>query len=138
MTSLKQFAVVVIFAALAGAGLHAQSINLRANIPFDFHVGDALFPAGEYTIHGEGSVVILHGDNGVRPRVTLTIAASDRDLPRQPQLDFNCYGSEYFLAKIWDSLSQNGRQVLPTPREKELAQRGVVPAQTQIIIARSR
>jgi hypothetical protein len=138
MKSLKQFAVVVIFAALAGAGLHAQSIDLRANIPFEFHVGDALFPAGEYTIHGEGSVVILHGDNGVRPRVTLTIAASGRDLPRQPQLDFNCYGSEYFLAKIWDSFAQNGRQVLPTAREKELAQRGVVPVQTQIIIARSR
>lgn len=138
MKSLKQFAVVVIFAALAGVGLHAQSINLRANIPFEFHVGDALFPAGEYSIHGEGSLVIFHGDNGVRPGVTLTMAAYGRDLPRQTKLDFNCYGNEYFLTQIWDSFSQNGRQLLPTSREKELAQRGVVPVQTQIIIARSR
>jgi hypothetical protein len=47
MTNFKHFAGVVIFAALACTGLHAQSLNLRATIPFDFHAGDKLMPADE-------------------------------------------------------------------------------------------
>ncbi len=44
MKSLKQFVVVVAFAALSGIGLRAQTIDLRAAIPFDFHAGDRLLP----------------------------------------------------------------------------------------------
>ena len=129
MTSRKQLVVVTIFAALACTGLHAQSPDMRATIPFDFHAGDRLMPAGEYVIHGEGPAVLLRGADGRSPGVIfLTIRTESRDLSNT-RLEFNRYGSEFFLSIIWNSLTQSGRQVLPTAREKELAKQAApVPA----------
>ncbi len=36
--------------ALLGSTAYAQSINVRAQVPFNFVVGDKVYPAGEYTI----------------------------------------------------------------------------------------
>jgi hypothetical protein len=128
MKSLKQFILVTTFAALAGTGLDAQSVDMRAVIPFDFRAGDRLLPAGEYVIHGQGPVVFLRGaDNGSPAFALMTIRTEGRDQYRQARLDFNRYGNEYFLTSVWDSFTQNGRQMLPTPRQKELAKRGNAP-----------
>jgi hypothetical protein len=59
MTIRKQFIAVTIFAALACAGLQAQSADLRATIPFNFHAGERLMPAGEYLIHEQGPIVVV-------------------------------------------------------------------------------
>jgi hypothetical protein len=126
MNTLRQLAVVAIFGALAGIGLHAQNFDLRANIPFDFHAGDRLMPAGEYLIHGQGPVVFVRrADNGSNAFALTTIGVSSREAPRKARLDFNCYGSEYFLTNIWDSFAENGRQLQQTSREKELARLGI-------------
>lgn len=35
---------------MAAGALHAQSVSVQANIPFDFVVGNSTFHAGTYTI----------------------------------------------------------------------------------------
>lgn len=138
MKSLQNFALAVFLAALACTGLEAQTVDLRATIPFDFHAGDKLMSAGEYLIHEQDSCVILHRLDGDRPAniVLMTIGAGGRD-PQDAHLDFNRYGSEYFLRTIWDSLSQNGRQVPQTARQKELARRGGAPAQATVALRKT-
>ena len=37
-----------LFAATLTASLHAQTMDMKANIPFDFRIGNAAFPSGEY------------------------------------------------------------------------------------------
>lgn len=131
MKSLKQLAVSVIFAALACAGLRAQTVDMRAEIPFNFHAGDKSMPAGEYFIHEEGPVVFLRTlDEAKLSRALITVGAAGRNPSHETKLVFNRYGSEYFLSTIWDSYTEDGRQVLSTAREKELAKRGnvLVPA----------
>jgi hypothetical protein len=140
MTIRKQFIAVTIFAALACAGLQAQSADLRATIPFNFHAGERLMPAGEYLIHEQGPIVVVRREAGAGPTSALiTFGVGDRlNVPRNAHLDFNCYGSEYFLTAIWDSYSQDGRQVPPTPRQKELAKLGDAPAKAIVALARSK
>jgi hypothetical protein len=135
MKSLKQFIVVTTFAAVACTGLRAQSVDLQAAIPFDFHAGDKLMPAGEYAIQGQGAVVFLRGaDNGSPALALITIGAEGRDASGHARLEFNRYGNEYFLTAVWDSHTLAWRQLLPTPRQKELAKRGNVPAETTVAL----
>jgi hypothetical protein len=140
MTIRKQFIAVAIFSALACAGLPAQSADLRATIPFNFHAGDRLMPAGEYLVHLQGPVVIVRPEAGPGPASALLTYGIGQSLhaPRNARLDFNCYGSEYFLAAVWDSYSQDGRQIQPTPRQKELAKLGDAPAKAMVALARSK
>ncbi len=135
MKSLKQFILVTTFAAVACTGLRAQSVDLQAAIPFDFHAGDRLLPAGDYVIHGQGPVVLLRGaDNGKPAFALMTISAESRDASGHARLDFNRYGDEYYLTAVWDSSSQAGRQIPPTARQKELAKRGNVPVRDTVAL----
>ncbi len=136
MKSLKQMIVVAFFAVLAGSGLHAQTVSIRAAIPFNFHVGDKLMPSGEYVIHGEGPVLWLLGaDSGEPALALLTIGAQSLDNSRRARLSFNRYGNEYILESVWDSFTQYGRQVSRTAREKELAKGDKVPVPIVITLA---
>src|SRR5579862_1206742 len=137
MKNFKQLAVFVIFAALSGIGLRAQDVYLRAAVPFDFHAGGKLMPAGEYMIHEQGPVVFLRTWDRPGP-ILMTFGVSNRGPYRKAQLDFNRYGNEYFLTTIWDSYSQDGRQVRKTDREKELAKRGNIPVPAVVTIASSK
>lgn len=56
--------LLFVFASLflVAGSVHAQSVTLRANIPFEFVVGDTIMQAGTYTIQPgseDGSVVRL-------------------------------------------------------------------------------
>jgi hypothetical protein len=133
MKSLTQFVVVAIFAALACSGLHAQSVDMRAEIPFDFHAGAKLMPAGEYLVHGQGPVLWLRGAaNGGQAVAVITVAARSLERSGSARLDFNRYDNEYFLAEVWSSANWDGRQLIPTARQKELAKRDRVPARAEV------
>ena len=139
MKSLKQMIVVAFFAVLAGSGLHAQTVAIRAAIPFDFHAGDKLMPAGEYEIHGQGPFLWFRGaDSGQPALALLTIGTESRDKSRKARLSFNRYGNEYFLESVWNSFTQDGRQVLRTDREKEVAKRGKVPVPIVVALTGSK
>jgi hypothetical protein len=137
MKSLKQLAVLAIFGALACAGLQAQTVDLRATIPFDFQAGNTLMPAGEYLIHSQGQWVVLRKADGGKPAAGLmTNAATGANPTRgEARLDFNRYGDAYFLTAIWNGYSRDGRQVPQTGREKELAKRLGGPVQAAAIRA---
>jgi hypothetical protein len=136
MKSFKYLVFVGAFAALACTSLRAQSTDMRATVPFDFHAGDRLMPAGEYVIHGQGQLVYLHGEDGaIQAPVLMTIGVSSRNPYRQARLEFNRYGSEYFLTAIWNSFTEDGRRVLPTARQRELAKRSDVPVQAEVTFA---
>jgi hypothetical protein len=133
MKSLKQFAVAASFAALACAGMHAQNAGMRVSIPFDFHAGEKLMPAGQYFIQEQGPWVILRtADGDKHPAALMTNGVFGADSFRGARLDFHRYGSAYFLNAIWNS-SRNGREVPPTAGENELAKNS--RAQPVVVLA---
>jgi hypothetical protein len=138
MKSLKQTVVVTIFAALACTALHAQSVSLQATIPFDFRAGDKLMPAGEYAIQEQGAVIFLRAADGKSNLAMFTHGVESRHPSRAARLDFNQYGNEYFLTTIWDSYTQDGREVPPTSRQRELAKQGNVPVLAVVAMVRSK
>ena len=77
-------------------------------------------PAGDYTIRHSQGALVLHNEGGPSV-VLLTIAASRPSPPADARLDFNRYGERYFLSSVWTPGSRDGRAILKSPAEKELA-----------------
>ncbi len=135
MKRLKQLVMLATLAVLACAGLHAQNVDMRATIPFDFHASDRLMPAGEYVIHEPGPWVIFKHADAKASGGVMTFGASGRGPARDARLEFNRYGDEYFLSTVWNSYTADGRQAPPTTLQKELAKRGDVPVQGTVALA---
>lgn len=119
-----KFAVLAVSALLAAVGGQAQDM-LQAKIPFDFRVGKALLPAGDYTISktgapstilvkpvnhkGSGAIVLTGAVGGGNKRVS------------EGKLVFNRYGDNYFLNQVWRPGIDTGYQLMPTRTEREMA-----------------
>ena len=119
---MKRFIVFLSMATMLvalGAPLSAQSLNLKANVPFEFMVSGQSLPAGEYTVapltFGSATFRISSGNSGV----LATVNRSDSKRTGESVLIFHRYGDQYFLARI-----VNGDRAVELPasrNEKEAA-----------------
>ena len=124
-----------LFPALVCASLYAQTMNLRATIPFAFHAGEKAMPAGEYSIQHSAGTVILRNKGG--PSVILMTNASSRpNAPADARLGFNRYGDRYFLSSVWTSGSREGREIPKSRAEKELTSQAVLRESVGIALQR--
>src|ERR1700730_8585327 len=115
LTMLSLVSMFTLCAAAASANAQL-SHPIRANVPFDFNVGDKKLPAGEYTF----SRITGFSDNKV-----LSVSSADASAhvfqstfgarvltPRnETTLVFHKYGDQYFLEQIWSGGEQEGTQV---------------------------
>jgi hypothetical protein len=115
-------ALVIAFCTLAvlGSIAFAGTAPVRVNIPFAFHAGDAVLPAGEYVIEFlySTNLKVLNANGNDSTFVSIMRAANLQDVPAY-SVSFNRYGDNYFLASL-----DNGdfkASVLKTAAEKKLA-----------------
>jgi hypothetical protein len=100
---------------------YAQDHVVKANIPFDFTVGQQLLPAGTYVIQQiQDSVITVRNVN--KPIQILGVTQQDSGKARGDcKLLFNRYGDQYFLSKIL--ADQAGMDLrLPTSKVERKAQ----------------
>jgi hypothetical protein len=124
---LLAFVALVFTLTLSPSKAHAQIIGeIEANIPFQFHAGNAKLPAGKYVIH-----VLDNTDLGVMEIMSAdgsTSALFDvrqdqaNTAPAKTELIFNKYGNRYFLAKLFDEGNPNGSTVDESRYEKTIGQ----------------
>jgi hypothetical protein len=115
------FAFTVLLLATAA---QAQTTNVKANIPFDFVVGDHAYPAGEYTIKSlSQSSPALRIDNQDESEQGLTLSNTCNKL--QPAegttLVFQHLGNSYFLYQIWTEGNTSGRELPMSKAEVQIA-----------------
>ena len=106
--------------AMAGTSF-AQSNGVRANVPFDFTVGDKLLPAGTYIIKAQSDHVIVI-KNHDKPIAALSLVnGADNRSPNGGKLKFHRYGSQYFLSEILCEQANMNLQVPTSKTEKRTA-----------------
>jgi len=106
--------------ALAGTSF-AQSNGVRANVPFDFTVGDKLLPAGTYTIKEQSDhVIVIRNHDKPITALSLVNGASNRS-PNGGKLKFHRYGSQYFLSEILCEQADMNLQVPTSDTERRTA-----------------
>ena len=92
---------------MAAGSAHAQSVNVKANVPFDFKIVNKLVPAGQYQLVSNGSLDsdilrLVNAKGG-----TLALITTSKDSNAKPAdhtvLVFHRYGDNYFLAGMTSS-----------------------------------
>jgi len=111
---------------MTGALVYSQSLpKLVADIPFEFHVGQAMLPAGAYIVNREGNdftnILKIQNATTGKSAFTFTMPGSSANSPNQAKLIFNRYGSDYFLSKVCNPYSWGTYQLPKSKTEKEIA-----------------
>lgn len=117
----------VFLAAVLAAPLPAQTLHLRAAVPFEFYVGEKLMPSGEYQIDtrlGQGVARVWNLDSN---RSVLLLTQKEQ-VPawmsrEEAVVVFHRYGERYFLSHVRDGYARAEYRLQTTPAEAEFANR---------------
>ncbi len=123
MKNLRSILLALTVLLLATAA-QAQTTNVKANIPFDFVVGDHAYSAGEYTLKSiSQSSPAIRIDNAEESEkgMTLSNACRKGQAATQTILVFQRLGGNYFLSQVWTEGSSSGREFPMSKREVLLA-----------------
>jgi hypothetical protein len=125
--AMKKVLGCLSMAALAivlAAPVSAQTITLKASVPFDFTIGGRIMPAGDYVVSTAGDPRVLEVRNvakGIAPAFATINAGSGPSDGDGASLTFNRYRGDYFLTGIWDSSTIGGCSVPMSRTEREKA-----------------
>ena len=122
---IKGFTMFMLIVALAFVtavvSANGQSHRVKADIPFEFTVGDKALPAGEYAIRSAttgGEAMMIRSEDAKSVALRLTNAIADKRNVGQVQLVFHRYGERYFLAEVWTG--ESGRELLKSRQERAI------------------
>ncbi len=121
-TVLRSLAVFTVSLALGTAVCSAQEVKIKAQIPFNFTVGQETLPAGVYEagpITDTGAIVLRGVD--VKSAVMFLTSQSTAKGVVEPKMVFTKYGDRYVLNQIWMDEGRTGRILAKSHLEKELA-----------------
>src|SRR4051794_8770681 len=84
-------------------GAFAASNKQTASVPFEFHLGDRVMPAGNYTIRRltTESLEISNDADGGAKGVALTFPTERNANQTEAKLVFRHIGDQYFLVQVW-------------------------------------
>jgi hypothetical protein len=118
---------LLIAAALALLGItaaSAQTVNVKAKVPFSFTVNRATLPAGEYSLKSmdeQGTAIAIRDLNSKTTNLVISSSCRSLNSASQTKLVFHRYGNRYFLSQIWTAGDEAGRALPPSAGEKEIA-----------------
>src|SRR5215469_2486905 len=88
---------------LVAAGANAQSLKVKADIPFSFVVDKATLPAGSYSIDALSSSstgLVIRGNDTKENMLVMSNHAESFKASPDTHLVFHRYGDQYYLAQI--------------------------------------
>ncbi|HZU27460.1 MAG TPA: hypothetical protein VFA04_18170 [Bryobacteraceae bacterium] len=139
MNTVSKMALRVAAVMTLGAGFalaQPEINNLKAVVPFDFIVGHATLPAGEYVIEatpGSSIVQVRDAKGRVQATVLAEVASKPGDV-NDSHLVFHVYGAKHFLATAWNGSTWMGKEFRKTAAERESEMAGV-PERMTILLA---
>jgi len=133
---VKRYLLVVVSLLLVIGSVHAQSVRVVAQIPFDFVVGRTTLHAGEYTLDPVGlgrSTMVLRSADQKKAIYITPGSCSSGEMQSETKLVFRVYGNERFLWQIWTEGYDIGRELHVKPRKIEKA--NLAKPETVLILA---
>jgi hypothetical protein len=117
--------LIAMIALMVGQPAKAQSLayGLRANIPFDFKVGEKTFSAGKYTVNRvqqDDTVIQISSLEGKANTFRTTSPVTIAKTRNRSILVFHRYGDQYYLAQVWPGGASIGRELPVSRSERDL------------------
>ena len=100
MKRISAIALFTIATLAAATGLAAQESAVKANIPFNFTVGDTSMPAGEYIISRPASHIVKIQSADRQHAAFVVASHSYEEAGAAGKVVFDKYGEYYFLRHI--------------------------------------
>src|SRR5262249_48250340 len=113
----------------------AQEVRVKAEIPFDFVVGNQVLPAGEYMLVSQGAVqqaIWIRSNETNASTLSSTFPCASSRNAETTKLLFHTLGGRYFLSEIWAQGYDQGRQLPTSKTEMQLAKNS---ATTEFVLA---
>ena len=134
--------VVLAFATALVSNAQSRWRQVRADIPFDFVVGERTLTAGSYSVgtisRNSTDAVLIRSSDGRQKAIRLTNSISDSANTKRARLVFHRYGNTYFLTQVWAAGASEGREMLKSKMERaevELAKNASGPEVVTIVAA---
>jgi hypothetical protein len=122
----RQFLILIAVAAFA-TGLTTNAFGqagktVRANVKFDFQIGDRLYPAGEYRIESmsreSDNILRIRSAGDVNKNAFIVASHSIGGKGKTPRLVFQKYGENFVLTKVFLDTDQWGYSIRPSRRQR--------------------
>lgn len=104
----------------ASAQLNEQAA-WKANVPYSFQIENTKMPAGEYRLHWVAGRIRIESMNGKYAAAVITLPIEGKKTQQNSSLQFTTYGNEHFLSSIWFAGQEQGRELLKSQAEVQLA-----------------
>lgn len=137
--TLKAVLIAGILVMAGGQPARAQQAErvVQFKTTFAFQVENTRLPAGEYTILEQSGWVQIQTKGGKNAThvLTMPVASKGQKTVETAQVVFHNYAGRMFLAEIWASDQEKGRELLQSKDEQQLAKQEkmatvVTPAHT--------
>lgn len=121
---VRKVSGLVLATAIVAVGAAAPARadeRVIAKVPFAFVAGESLLPAGEYivkVVSEDLTVWEVTSVDGHQLAMINTIAASSSGRPEAPELVFDKFDNQYFLARVVTA-DADGREIPLTPARME-------------------
>jgi hypothetical protein len=130
-------AAVMALTAMATTRVAQAQETVVVNIPFDFAAGKSMLPAGEYSVKVSDTthaLILISRKDSTASAFIITNAVVSANVQTESKLVFNRYGNRYFLSQVWSEGNAQGRQLLKTASEKEIALTANVETEGQVTL----
>ena len=122
--NLIRYLALATVALVLSSITYAQSINVRAQVPFNFVVGDKVYQAGEYAL--QSLVDYTYSLRLTNREAKVAVVAESFPVsfvhePRQTALIFTHIGNTYFLYQVRTEDSSVGRQFRRSRMQTQMA-----------------
>jgi hypothetical protein len=108
----------------AVSGVRAQENGVKADVPFDFVVGNQVLPAGEYLVTAQGAAgqaILIRSTDNKSAAMTIAFSCASASPSKDTRLVFHAVGGRYFLSQIWAQGYSQGRELRKSSAEIEMA-----------------
>ena len=113
MKTLRSILFVFAAALLLTTAAKAQTTAVKADVPFDFVVGDIAYPAGQYdlkTVTTSGVIRIRNAQDSDVSNFQSSHACTQTMPSQKTELVFLRLGGNYYLYQIWTEGRESGRE----------------------------
>lgn len=124
---MKYFRSMLFAAAVLalGTAAHAQQTLIHATVPFNFMVGDKLYPAGDYAVEKTAvasNILLVYNHERQEPLLIMpTRCSSNGAINEKPKLVFDHMGGAYLLRQVWAANDVSGFELRRSNTEARLA-----------------
>jgi len=116
---------ILLATVIASAQGQTLGYRIKANIPFDFTIGNKKLPSGKYSLgrarqFSDDALISVEDEDGRSKLIGTSMPVLTGDVTREPMLVFHRYGDQYFLYQVWPAGATTGRQFPKSRSEREV------------------